>query len=400
MNVDGFIPPDCSGVCLPEPGAAIVDVLRSVSARNTAGRVQKLLQNALSESMPDDQRQLIEATLDKIETLTPLELSCVFDPIPATADAPLAQKNDDAVSDSRSVLDRAAATVRYLIGTPLVSELMIVLPPSAFSQGGFYLPHLHSLLFGPGPVAVVVREGRLRFTWPDGAAITLPLEGGDLVHRLQSGRLVRVPQVCGATVFNAVPEVALATRDFGLCRSSELDEGMCRVADGLALLAYLWPAAASAAKRHLKGVMVLARRDHSRSHSPRLLQGMVLASAEDPVGLADLLVHELSHVRLNLLLEFDPLFRDREPDRRHASPWRQDPRPLLGLVLGTHAFLNICHYYQRATQLAEARALAAALFERQRQKVRTGWNTAKPYLEPTSLGEKFFAELEREVQAL
>jgi HEXXH motif-containing protein len=400
MNLNGFVPPDCSGVCLPEFGAATVDVLRSVSAQNTAGRVLRLLKSALSETLSGDDRRLIESSLQTIEGLTPLELAYVFDPLPACADAPIGQKNDDAVSDSRSAFDRAVAAARYLIGTVAVPELTIVLPPAVISERGLYLPHLQSLLFGPGPVAVIVREGCLRFTWPDGTAITLPFDGGDSVSWLRSGKLVRVPQVRGATVFNGVPEVAVATRAFGLCRSSDLDKGMYHVANGIAFLENMWPAAASAAKRHLKGLMVLGLRDHSRSHSPRLFQGMVLVSAENPLGLADLLVHELSHIRLNLLLEFDPLFRDREPERRHASPWRPDPRPLLGLVLGAHAFLNICHYYRRASQLAESCKLAVALFERQRKKVQTAWDATKPFIEPTALGQLFFTELEREVQAL
>jgi HEXXH motif-containing protein len=230
--------------------------------------------------------------------------------------------------------------------------------------------------------------------------VTLPAGDSEGLLQVRDHRMLRLLRIEDFPVFNSALEIAEVARAFGVCDLSELPKGLSRIAAGLAALRNIWPAAAGAAARHLKGLLVLAKRDHSRSHSPSLFQGMVLLSPEDPITVGDLLVHELSHVRLNLFREFDPLFMDREQERRHISPWRPDPRPLAGLVLGVHAFLNVCHYYRRVSQREGAGGAAAALFEKQREKVRAAWATAKPYLLPTPIGTGFFEVLEQEVMAL
>jgi HEXXH motif-containing protein len=400
MDFGLFVPPDCSGVCLPEPGANTMDILRGISARNCAARMRQLVEHAFTVVSIADERKLLRATADAIDSLDPLALSAVFDPLPASADAPLPTGSDDAMSDSRSDAARALRAARYLVGAPSVGSLTLVLPPSAIPPAGLYLPHLGALLLPPGPVAIVTREGATRLTWPDGAAVTLPAGDSEGLLQVRDHRMLRLLRIEDFPVFNSALEIAEVARAFGVCDLSELPKGLSRIAAGLAALRNIWPAAAGAAARHLKGLLVLAKRDHSRSHSPSLFQGMVLLSPEDPITVGDLLVHELSHVRLNLFREFDPLFMDREQERRHISPWRPDPRPLAGLVLGVHAFLNVCHYYRRVSQREGAGGAAAALFEKQREKVRAAWATAKPYLLPTPIGTGFFEVLEQEVMAL
>lgn len=56
--------------------------------------------------------------------------------------------------------------------------------------------------------------------------------------------------------------------------------------------------------------------------------------------LAEALVHEFSHGKLNTLLELDPVL-DNAFSSLHRSPVRPDPRPLHGVLLAAHAFLPI-----------------------------------------------------------
>lgn len=52
------------------------------------------------------------------------------------------------------------------------------------------------------------------------------------------------------------------------------------------------------------------------------------------------------------------------------------------------------------SEIHAAGGTAAALFERQREKVRTAWAAAKPFLLPTPAGTAFLETLEQEVVAL
>lgn len=65
-----------------------------------------------------------------------------------------------------------------------------------------------------------------------------------------------------------------------------------------------------------------------------------------PMTMTEAIVHEVSHNKLNALLELDPLLENAfEP--LFASPVRPDPRPLQGILLAVHAFLPIEHLYER-----------------------------------------------------
>ena len=76
------------------------------------------------------------------------------------------------------------------------------------------------------------------------------------------------------------------------------------------------------------------------------LQGAIgLSHSPDAIVQAETLIHEFSHNKLNLLLEMTALFDPRSPsEASFYSPWREDLRPLRGLLLGSHAFLNTARF--------------------------------------------------------
>ena len=64
----------------------------------------------------------------------------------------------------------------------------------------------------------------------------------------------------------------------------------------------------------------------------------------DSVTFAGALIHEFQHAKLNGLLDLVTLYR---PDQaRYYAPWREDPRPLGGLLHGAYAFLGICDFWR------------------------------------------------------
>ena len=130
------------------------------------------------------------------------------------------------------------------------------------------------------------------------------------------------------------------------------------------------------------------------------LQGSLIASLRDPVQVADALCHEGSHTRLGLLLHLDPLLQD-DGAAVHPSPWRQDPRPLKGLLNGVHAFVNVCEFYRRRA-LKEPTLAAAAddVRELQRARVLQAWDYLEARADPTTLGQFVMDDLAAAVEAL
>lgn len=60
--------------------------------------------------------------------------------------------------------------------------------------------------------------------------------------------------------------------------------------------------------------------------------------------LALLLIQEFQHVKLGAVLDLYDLF-DPADDRLLHAPWRDDPRPLEGLLQGTYAHLAVTDFW-------------------------------------------------------
>jgi len=75
-----------------------------------------------------------------------------------------------------------------------------------------------------------------------------------------------------------------------------------------------------------------------------------LTLPRDGVSFAETLVHEFQHGKLSALLDLEPLLRpttDRGRDELFYSPWRQDPRPLSGVLQGAFAYLGVTDFWNR-----------------------------------------------------
>jgi HEXXH motif-containing protein len=90
--------------------------------------------------------------------------------------------------------------------------------------------------------------------------------------------------------------------------------------------------------------------------------GAVLASEpDDPTQLAVGLIHEIQHSKLNALLH---LFTFMEPsDELFHAPWRDDPRPLSGLLHGAYSFSAVTEFWDRRRTVDSGRAKDLAHFE-------------------------------------
>lgn len=390
---------EISGVCLPASAPDTLDELRPLLGLKLARATHSLLKDVTAS--PNGQRKWFDWLSQTLDMLNSFQLAQAFDSPLASYDLSL----DVHQKDDRSSQTRAINCVRYVIGLPETNPARPLPLPAADKDAvnGFLLPHLGLVVRTDlGPLAITETEATTQIAWTDGFALTIPkLSRVDNWECEDRGRhFWPIPEVRGFQVLNDAREVATITAHMQLCEREDLPAAMNGLASGLSFLKAVWPAAYFACVRQIKGIVLLQERGHTRSHSPLALLGVIGLTAGDEVSAGDLLVHESSHVRLELMRQFDPLWEDREPDKRHESPWRDDPRPLWGLILGVHAFLNVAQYYQRVAKYLGGDEHAEMLFERQKIKVTTAWERAKAFVQPTPLGEHFFTELEKEVLSL
>ncbi|MEU6411942.1 HEXXH motif domain-containing protein [Microbispora sp. NPDC046933] len=100
-----------------------------------------------------------------------------------------------------------------------------------------------------------------------------------------------------------------------------------------------------------------------RSASSRETFGCVaLTLIRDDRLTAVTLTHEVQHVKLCAVLDIVRLIG---PDRgsRYYAPWREDPRPVEGLLQGSYAFLGVTRFWRRQRHLQAGEAAEAAHFE-------------------------------------
>jgi len=80
------------------------------------------------------------------------------------------------------------------------------------------------------------------------------------------------------------------------------------------------------------------------SSSSAAFGGVAMSPKETSGELAEALVHELQHSKLNAAMDLVVLHRSRD-DRWFYAPWRDDPRPLSGLLHGIYAFTSVIEFW-------------------------------------------------------
>ncbi|MFF0310932.1 HEXXH motif domain-containing protein [Streptosporangium sp. NPDC004379] len=73
---------------------------------------------------------------------------------------------------------------------------------------------------------------------------------------------------------------------------------------------------------------------------------VALSTPEDDRVLAVTLAHEVQHAKLTALLDLVPLTLP-DTGARYYAPWRDDPRPVSGLLQGVYAHLGVAGFWRR-----------------------------------------------------
>jgi hypothetical protein len=164
-----------------------------------------------------------------------------------------------------------------------------------------------------------------------------------------------------------------------------------QLADAWRILVTSWRAQAEAMTAGFLSVAPLPRGDGRELRSASTGDGFgaaLLSRHPDALSLATSLVHEFQHIKLGSLIHLIPLVgpgTDGDQDLVYA-PWRDDPRPVSGLLQGVYAFAGIAEFWRRHRHTAAAgtRTLADFEFAYARRQARRGLGTVlgSPLLTP------------------
>jgi HEXXH motif-containing protein len=212
-----------------------------------------------------------------------------------------------------------------------------------------FSPEVREVTVGDGflRLASAASELTLRFDH-DGEALRR------LVHPLATGSapFPRIEGNVALALYDPNPLAALETHpdkqgnalDLG---GREPEEWIETLRSALRLVAGAVPALYAEMQEHLQLVVPVGYQpERHLSASYREYAGAVyLTLHPNPLTVAEALIHEFQHNKLNLLTHLDPVLENGQTSL-HASPVRPDQRPLIGILLAAHAFVAVAELYQ------------------------------------------------------
>ena len=87
------------------------------------------------------------------------------------------------------------------------------------------------------------------------------------------------------------------------------------------------------------------------SETFRAIPGVVILSwMSNTSVIVEALVHEYHHHKLNALLNLDPIIAEGTFEEIYYSPWRNDPRPLDGILQGIYVFQAVLDFWDKFLQ--------------------------------------------------
>ena len=94
------------------------------------------------------------------------------------------------------------------------------------------------------------------------------------------------------------------------------------------------------------------RERHLSASYAEAIGAAYLSLHPDGMTMAEALIHEFSHNKINALARLEPLLENGD-GARFGSPLRPDPRPLHGVLLAVHAFVPVARLYERMIEAAD-----------------------------------------------
>ncbi len=136
---------------------------------------------------------------------------------------------------------------------------------------------------------------------------------------------------------------------------------------------------------------------HVSATSRETFGTVALSEPPDDCSLAVTLAHEIQHAKLSALIDIVPMTLP-DDGSRHYAPWREDPRPIAGLLQGAYAFLGVAAFWRVQRELA-ADAGAHAEYVRWRASVTEVVHTLQACGRLTAAGEIFVGGMARTLKS-
>lgn len=194
-------------------------------------------------------------------------------------------------------------------------------------------------------------DGRVKATTPDGEStleFTQADEDGPLLAPIRPGIVLARIDDNPLSSFEAHPDKDGNAIELGERPLSEWTDSLGAALD---LIAEFLPELRAEMDLVVQQVVPVGYDEHAHlSASFHEALGTIYCSLHpNPMTMAEALIHEFCHNKLNALFELDQLiFNAFSP--LYASPVRPDPRPLHGILLAVHAFQPVARLYERMTQ--------------------------------------------------
>jgi HEXXH motif-containing protein len=235
-------------------------------------------------------------------------------------------------------------------------------------KGQLWLPSLGLAgRVGRGDWAVVGVESGPRGTviFGDSGSVRLPKDLSRPAEGWSPLPLIGPADTDGAV--GAVLDHVSPYRDFrSLSDPAELPPGMLRrwrvlVRDAYGLLRGGHPASyrmVAGTVRSLVPVEGPSALQNASASVPDAFGAVTMSLPTDAVALAATLVHEARHQLLTAVSDLTPLFVPvrNGPEPTYFAPWREDPRPLRGLLYGAHAFAGVTSFWRERRAMDGERA--------------------------------------------
>jgi HEXXH motif-containing protein len=128
--------------------------------------------------------------------------------------------------------------------------------------------------------------------------------------------------------------------------------------------------------------------------SPEAFGAVGMSIPPDPVTGALTLAHEAQHLKLGALLDVVTLTLP-DDGRLYYAPWRDDPRPIGGLLQGAYAHLGVSGFWRRQRKLPGDRRRADIEYARWREAAALAVETLRSSGRLTHAGLEFVNEMAR-----
>ncbi|QQQ74374.1 hypothetical protein IOD16_24715 [Saccharothrix sp. 6-C] len=171
------------------------------------------------------------------------------------------------------------------------------------------------------------------------------------------------------------------------------DEWVKYLDEAWELLTARHPGAAEELSAGLSTVVPLdARRDVFAASSSAAFGAIAMSPKRSATEFGEALVHELQHSKVNALLDLVDLHTS-DGAAAHYAPWRDDPRPLDGLLHGIYAFVSVVEFWHTQRGLAPAALARRAEFTLAHRARQVGHavDGVRSSVELTDLGREFVA---------